>query len=262
MSRFRCCSTTPPPARALDLLAAVGLGGRGDDFPRQLSGGELQRVAIARALVHRPTLILADEPTGNLDPDTAHEVLTLFRAEIKANGAAAIMVTHSMAAAASADRILILSDGGLHAADSAGERLSRTPMDERVTQATRTYRGWPAPRALAARRGVAQSSRSRSSGHRDDRARRGARLRGAVDQQRGVQRIFGSRQESFRRGRSASARRSANLRRKLVPASRNRTRRSARQSGTRPGRDRARPKRRVESARHRRLSEQAALRPN
>ena len=115
-----------PPSRALDLLAAVGLGGRGDDFPRQLSGGELQRVAIARALVHRPTLILADEPTGNLDPATAHEVLMLFREEIKANGAAAIMVTHSMAAAASADRILILSDGGLHAADSAGERLSRS----------------------------------------------------------------------------------------------------------------------------------------
>jgi putative ABC transport system ATP-binding protein len=114
-----------PPARALDLLEAVGLGGRGDDFPRQLSGGELQRVAIARALVHRPTLILADEPTGNLDPETAHEVLSLFRAEIKANGAAAIMVTHSMAAAASADRILILSEHGLHAgqpARSAGER--------------------------------------------------------------------------------------------------------------------------------------------
>ncbi|WP_158940666.1 ABC transporter ATP-binding protein [Burkholderia sp. S171] len=108
------------PARALDLLEAVGLGGRGNDFPRQLSGGELQRVAIARALVHRPTLILADEPTGNLDPETAHEVLSLFRAEIKANGAAAIMVTHSMAAAASADRILILSEHGLHAGQPAG----------------------------------------------------------------------------------------------------------------------------------------------
>jgi putative ABC transport system ATP-binding protein len=113
------------PSRALELLAAVGLEGRGNDFPRQLSGGELQRVAIARALVHRPTLILADEPTGNLDPDTAHEVLALLRAEIKATGAAAIMVTHSVAAAASADRILILSDGGLHAADPAGERITR-----------------------------------------------------------------------------------------------------------------------------------------
>jgi putative ABC transport system ATP-binding protein len=102
------------PSSALDLLAAVGLKGRGDDFPRQLSGGELQRVAIARALVHRPKLILADEPTGNLDPDTAHDVLTLFRAEIKANDAAAIMVTHSEAAAAIADRTLVLRDGALH----------------------------------------------------------------------------------------------------------------------------------------------------
>jgi putative ABC transport system ATP-binding protein len=75
----------------------------------------LQRVAIARALVHRPKLILADEPTGNLDPDTAHDVLGLFRAQSKATGAATIMVTHSEAAAAVADRILILSDGGLHA---------------------------------------------------------------------------------------------------------------------------------------------------
>ncbi|MDR6408940.1 ABC transporter ATP-binding protein [Paraburkholderia terricola] len=102
-------------ASALDMLAAVGLSGRGDDFPRQLSGGELQRVAIARALVHHPKLILADEPTGNLDPDTAHDVLALFRAQSKATGAATIMVTHSQAAAAIADRILILSDRGLHA---------------------------------------------------------------------------------------------------------------------------------------------------
>ncbi|CAH2807229.1 MAG: AttE component of AttEFGH ABC transport system [uncultured Paraburkholderia sp.] len=105
-----------PVAAALEMLAAVGLEGRGDDFPRQLSGGELQRVAIARALVHRPALILADEPTGNLDPDTAHGVLTLFRAQSKATGAATMMVTHSEAAAAVADRVLILSGGGLHPA--------------------------------------------------------------------------------------------------------------------------------------------------
>ena len=105
------------PQRAHDMLMAVGLEGRDDDLPRQLSGGELQRVAIARALVHRPTLILADEPTGNLDPDTAHEVLALLREETKANGAATMMVTHSEAAAAFADRVLVLSDGMLHAAD-------------------------------------------------------------------------------------------------------------------------------------------------
>ena len=103
-------SDLSPAQRMLD---AVGLAGRGDDFPRQLSGGELQRVAIARALVHRPRLLLADEPTGNLDPDTAREVLLLLRAELKASGASAIMVTHSAAAAAMADRILILTRDGL-----------------------------------------------------------------------------------------------------------------------------------------------------
>lgn len=103
-----------PTQRAVEMLKAVGLGGREEDFPRQLSGGELQRVAIARALVHRPRLILADEPTGNLDPDTADEVLKLLRNEIKQNGASAIIVTHSHAAAASADRVLELSKDGLH----------------------------------------------------------------------------------------------------------------------------------------------------
>ncbi|MEO5654959.1 MAG: ABC transporter ATP-binding protein [Nitrosospira sp.] len=100
--------------RAGQMLLAVGLSGRGEHFSRQLSGGELQRVAIARALVHRPKLILADEPTGNLDPDTAHDILTLMRAEIKANGASGIIVTHSLAAAATADRVLVLTKDGLH----------------------------------------------------------------------------------------------------------------------------------------------------
>ncbi|WP_136415160.1 MULTISPECIES: ABC transporter ATP-binding protein [Oxalobacteraceae] len=99
--------------RATQMLAAVGLRGREQDFPRQLSGGELQRVAIARALVHKPKLLLADEPTGNLDPDTAHEVLRLLRDEIKQNGASGILVTHSPAAAATADRILMLTKQGL-----------------------------------------------------------------------------------------------------------------------------------------------------
>jgi putative ABC transport system ATP-binding protein len=101
------------PARAQAMLDAVGLAGRGRDFPRQLSGGELQRVAIARALVHRPALLLADEPTGNLDPDTAGGILQLLRAEIKASGAGAIMVTHSHAAADLADRVLLLTRSGL-----------------------------------------------------------------------------------------------------------------------------------------------------
>lgn len=96
------------------MLDQVGLQGRGQDFPRQLSGGQLQRVAIARALIHHPKLILADEPTGNLDPDTAQEILQLIRTEIKSNGASAIIVTHSRMAAATADRILILRQDGLH----------------------------------------------------------------------------------------------------------------------------------------------------
>ncbi|RZI43375.1 ABC transporter ATP-binding protein [Herbaspirillum sp. HC18] len=102
------------PKRAAQMLEAVGLGDRGADYPRQLSGGELQRVAIARALVHKPKLLLADEPTGNLDPDTAHEVLLLLRDEIKHNGASGIIVTHSPAAAATADRVLLLTKEGLH----------------------------------------------------------------------------------------------------------------------------------------------------
>jgi putative ABC transport system ATP-binding protein len=102
-----------PQQRAGSMLDAVGLAGRGGDFPHQLSGGEMQRVAIARALVHRPALVLADEPTGNLDPDTAHGILTLLRDEIRATGACTIMVTHSHAAAAMADRTLILTKSGL-----------------------------------------------------------------------------------------------------------------------------------------------------
>lgn len=105
--------------RAWTMLGEVGLQERAADFPRQLSGGELQRVAIARALVHQPALILADEPTGNLDPETAHDILMLLRNEIKGNGATAILVTHSPIAAATADQVLILSKDGLHRADTA-----------------------------------------------------------------------------------------------------------------------------------------------
>jgi putative ABC transport system ATP-binding protein len=97
------------------MLAAVGLGERRHAHPAELSGGELQRVAIARALVHRPALLLADEPTGNLDPDTARDVLALLRDELRQNGAAGILVTHSPLAAATADRVLVLTRDGLAA---------------------------------------------------------------------------------------------------------------------------------------------------
>jgi putative ABC transport system ATP-binding protein len=95
------------------MLAAVGLADRPSSLPRELSGGELQRVAIARALVHRPRLVLADEPTGNLDPDSAQQVLTLLRECIKGGDAAGILVTHSRVAAKTTDRILMLTRDGL-----------------------------------------------------------------------------------------------------------------------------------------------------
>ena len=103
-------------ARAEATLAQVGLDGRGPDWPAVLSGGELQRVAIARALVHRPGLVLADEPTGNLDPETAARILALLLAQARDRQAAVLIVTHSEMVAAAADRVLRLSAAGLTAA--------------------------------------------------------------------------------------------------------------------------------------------------
>jgi len=100
-------------ARVAQMLAAVGLGETGPHYPRELSGGELQRVAIARALVHRPRLVLADEPTGNLDPRTAAQVLAVLKAQVRACGGAGILITHSLVAARTADRILALTARGL-----------------------------------------------------------------------------------------------------------------------------------------------------
>ena len=100
--------------RVAELLAAVGLAGRADSLPRELSGGELQRVAVARALVHRPLLVLADEPTGNLDTETAAMVMRLLVAQIRGRGAAGVLVTHSAAAAALADQVRLLRQGRLH----------------------------------------------------------------------------------------------------------------------------------------------------
>ena len=105
----------PDDARVQTLLEAVGLKGLGKRLPQQLSGGQLQRVAIARALVHRPGLLLADEPTGNLDPTTAARVMDALIAQTREHGAAMVLVTHSVAAAARADRVLHLSSTGISA---------------------------------------------------------------------------------------------------------------------------------------------------
>jgi putative ABC transport system ATP-binding protein len=99
--------------RVLQILDAVGLQGLGPRLPQQLSGGQLQRVAIARALVHRPAFLLADEPTGNLDPTTAARVMDVLLAQTREHGASLVLVTHSEAAAARADRVLHLTSGGI-----------------------------------------------------------------------------------------------------------------------------------------------------
>jgi len=102
--------------RVLQLLEACGIAALAPRYARELSGGELQRIAIARALVHRPRLVLADEPTGNLDARTAQQILRLLREQLHANAANAILITHSVAAARTADRILQLEGGQLQPA--------------------------------------------------------------------------------------------------------------------------------------------------
>ena len=106
----------PMRARVGALLDSVKLGERGESMPHELSGGEMQRVAIARALVHKPRLVFADEPTGNLDPESAGEVLALLRECVKREGAAGILVTHSSAAARTVDRTYVLTQEGLRPA--------------------------------------------------------------------------------------------------------------------------------------------------
>jgi putative ABC transport system ATP-binding protein len=98
--------------RTQDALASVGLADHAASWPRELSGGELQRVAVARALVHRPRLLLADEPTGSLDSDNADRVLALLAELVRSAGAIGLLATHSHAAAALADRVLVLNRDG------------------------------------------------------------------------------------------------------------------------------------------------------
>jgi len=104
--------------RSAAMLARVGLAGRERAWPRELSGGEQQRVALARALVHAPALVLADEPTGNLDPTTAAQALALIAETVESSGAALVLVTHSKQAAAIAHRRLRLDARGLRADDA------------------------------------------------------------------------------------------------------------------------------------------------
>lgn len=99
--------------RLTKLLELTGLSGRGDDYPDRLSGGEQQRVAIARALIHRPALILADEPTGNLDAQSGRQVLTLLTDLVEQEGSALLLVTHSLEVAAVADRVIVLEQAGV-----------------------------------------------------------------------------------------------------------------------------------------------------
>ena len=103
----------PDRARVEAMLEAIGLAGLGGRLPQELSGGQLQRVAIARALVHRPALLLADEPTGNLDPATAARIMDVLRGQARESGAALVLVTHSAAAAGQADRVLQLRSDGV-----------------------------------------------------------------------------------------------------------------------------------------------------
>ena len=127
-------SRLEPGARVREMLAAVGLADRAGSRPRELSGGELQRVAIARALVHRPALVLADEPTGNLDPDSAAVVLALLRDAIKGQGATGILVTHSHAAALTTDRTLLLTRAGVRRVDDAEAEPAIASRDRAPTR--------------------------------------------------------------------------------------------------------------------------------
>jgi len=118
-------SITDQHTRVEQILQAVGLENRGNDYPDTLSGGEQQRVAIARALVHRPALILADEPTGNLDAKSGRQVLGLLRELTDNREAALLLVTHSVEVASVADRVLVLDQGSV--LEMSPEELQSSP---------------------------------------------------------------------------------------------------------------------------------------
>ena len=110
---LKLAGSRPDPEWLAELVATVGLGDRLTHRPSELSGGQQQRVAVARALVSRPSVMFADEPTGNLDSTTSGEILTLLRASVDTLGQTTVMVTHDAHAAAIADRVLFLADGNI-----------------------------------------------------------------------------------------------------------------------------------------------------
>jgi predicted ABC-type transport system involved in lysophospholipase L1 biosynthesis ATPase subunit len=133
-----------------DVLARVGLSDRADHLPGELSGGQMQRAAIARALVAKPTLILADEPTGNLDSATGADVLDVLTAQVADAGASLVLVTHDADAASRAHRVLHLKDGKLvsteRTAPAAAAPRRRAPLKAGTGKAA------PAKRAATKRR--------------------------------------------------------------------------------------------------------------
>lgn len=109
-------STNERQKTLMPLLDAVGLQGRGEDYPDVLSGGEQQRVAIARALIHKPAIVLADEPTGNLDAESGRRILSLLETLVSEQNSSLLLVTHSLEVARLADRVLIMTNGQLNTA--------------------------------------------------------------------------------------------------------------------------------------------------
>lgn len=120
-------SDTNMKEKALQVLSSVGLGDRVDHLPRELSGGQQQRVAIARALINNPRIILADEPTGNLDSDSGKEVIKIFR-KLHTEGVTLVVVTHDMEVALQADRIIQMKDGKISSDRSAGSQLAEVTL--------------------------------------------------------------------------------------------------------------------------------------
>ncbi len=137
---LRLAGATPDKAWLAELIGKVGLGDRLSHRPAELSGGQQQRVAVARALVSRPSVMFADEPTGNLDSTTGGEILALLRDSVDTLGQTTVMVTHDAHAAAIADRVLFLADGRIvrdlgrstaHEILDALEAVQGEPGDER-----------------------------------------------------------------------------------------------------------------------------------